>query len=414
MPSSTLPAISIDLDRLMADIEQLALIGHQPDVGGNSRLALSDADRTGRDTVVRWMQGLQLDVSIDQIGNIIAVCPGTEPQLAPLMVGSHIDTVANGGKYDGNYGVLAGLEVVRTLRAHGIKPRRGFAVAVFTNEEGVRFAPNMMGSLVYAGGMALADALAAVATDGARFGDELERIGYSGTLPCGAIRPSAYLELHVEQGPILEHEGVTIGAVADLQGIVWHTVTVRGQANHAGTTPLALRKDAGLVAAAILTESRRVAEEIPGLLATCGSIAFLPGLANVIPREAQFMLDVRCTDEATLRRGLALLEARAHAIAAAAGLTVSFEKVAWHEPVVFDAKIVDLVEETARQLGLSVRRMTSGAGHDAQMLARVCPAGMIFVPSVGGISHNPHEFTAPADLEAGANVLLHSVLQLTK
>jgi len=380
--------------------------------GGCARLALTDADREGRDLVVSWMSDLGLRVDVDGIGNVVGTWPAssTEP---PVMIGSHIDTVRTGGRFDGNLGVLAGLEVVETVIAAGLTTLSPLAVAFFTNEEGSRFPPDMMGSLVYVGGLSVEEALDTVGVDGCVLGTELDRIGYVGPLPLPARAPHAYVELHIEQGPVLEAEGVAIGAVTGVQGISWQEVTVTGQANHAGTTPMDMRHDAGFAAAELATFVRSLAEEIgPPQVATVGRIELHPNLVNVVPSRAVLTIDLRNTDDSVLHRAEQLVDDHVHALADAEGVTVTSRSLARFEPVAFDPTVVDLVESVAVGQGHTVRRMPSGAGHDAQMLARVCPAGMVFTPSVGGISHNPAEYTEPADLEAGANVLLEVVLRL--
>lgn len=403
--------LCIDLTRLGARLDALAGVG-AIDGGGVCRLALSAEDGAGRDLVLTWMRALGLSVSIDAIGNVVGVRAGTEPG-PPVMTGSHIDTVRTGGRYDGNLGVLAGLEVIAVLNAAGITTRRPLAVAFFTNEEGARFNPDMMGSLVYVGGLALDAALATVGIDGASVGDCLRRIGYAGPAPCGKPAVHAYLELHVEQGPVLEAEGITIGAVESVQGISWTEFTVLGVSNHAGTTPMRLRHDAGYVACAIANHARQIAREMSGnQVATVGAMALSPNLVNVIAYKAVFTVDLRNTDEAALQDAERRLQAYAAELASTEGVTVSSRQLARFEPVAFDPASVALVEDTAQQLGFSVKRLPSGAGHDAQMLARICPTAMIFVPSVGGISHNVKEFTTQPDLEAGANVLLHTLLRL--
>jgi N-carbamoyl-L-amino-acid hydrolase len=397
--------------RLLARLDALAEIG-QIAGGGSCRLALTDDDRAGRDLVVAWMRDLGLSVGIDAIGNVIGVWEVGEG--APVMMGSHIDTVRTGGRYDGNLGVLAGLEVIEACQQAGVLPARPLAVAFFTDEEGARFPPDMLGSLVYAGGMSVEEAHDVVGIDGTRLGDELDRIGYAGPLPCPGATPHAFVELHVEQGPVLEAEGITIGAVTGVQGISWQEVTIVGQSNHAGTTPMALRHDPAYVAAELGVFVRRLAVELGGhQVCTMGRVELHPNLVNVVPARAVLTLDLRNSDEAVLREAEARVAARCDELAAAEGVTITRRVLARFEPVEFDERVVSLVEATAAQLGLSVRRMPSGAGHDAQMLARMCPTGMVFVPSVGGISHNPAEHTDPADLEAGANVLLHTVLALT-
>jgi beta-ureidopropionase / N-carbamoyl-L-amino-acid hydrolase len=403
--------LRIDANRLAGRIEALATVGAIAG-GGVCRLALTPEDRAGRDRVVGWMRELGLAVTVDAIGNVVGVRAGREPGPA-VMAGSHIDTVRTGGRYDGNLGVLAGLEVVHTLNDAGIVTRRPLAVAFFTNEEGARFNPDMMGSLVYVGGLPAQEALATVGIDGASVGECLTSIGYAGSAPCGQPKVHAYLELHVEQGPVLDSEGTTIGAVEGVQGISWTEFTVQGVSNHAGTTPMRMRHDAGYVACAIAQHAREIARALAGdQVATVGAIKLSPNLVNVIANEAVFTVDLRNTDEAVLQEAERRLHAFAQSAAAAEGVTLSHRSLARFEPVAFDPAVVALVEATARRLGHSVRRLPSGAGHDAQMLARVCPAGMVFVPSVGGISHNVKEFTATADLEAGANVLLHTLLAL--
>jgi N-carbamoyl-L-amino-acid hydrolase len=403
--------LSIDGARLLARLDQLAAIG--PIAGGGCcRLALTDADKAGRDQVVAWMRELGLEVSVDRIGNVFGLRRGRE-DLPPVMTGSHIDTVRTGGRYDGNLGVLGGLEVVATLDAAGIATRRPLVIAFFTNEEGARFAPDMMGSLVYAGGLSLDAALATAAIDGPTVGAELERIGYAGDAPLGLHRPHAYVELHIEQGPVLDAEGIGIGAVADLQGISWQRIAITGQSNHAGTTPMRLRHDAGYCAAAIAVFLRRLATEMGGAqVCTAGRIELVPNLINVIAARATITADLRNTDEALLKEAEARLAAFLVTLRRDEGVTIETERLARFEPVVFDAGLVADIEGVARELGLSCRRMTSGAGHDAQMLARICPSAMIFVPSVKGISHNPAEHTAPEDLVAGTNVLLHTLVKL--
>ena len=405
--------LQIDATRLAARLAELGEIGSTGD-GGCARLALSDEDRAGRDLVVTWMRDLGLDVRVDGIGNVVAVMEGREPG-PPVMCGSHIDTVATGGIYDGNLGVLAGLEVLETLSAAGVVPRRPLAVAFFTDEEGSRFAPDMLGSLVYAGGMALEEAYEIVGIDGAKLGDELVRIGYLGSTPCPGLAPHAYVELHIEQGPVLERHGDVIGAVTGVQGISWQEIRLSGQFNHAGTTPMALRHDAGLAAASVAVSARRLAEELGGhQVATVGKLDLRPDLVNVVAGAAVLTVDLRNTDAAILEDAERRMSLEVDRICDAEGVSVERRQLARFEPVAFEPRVVDLVEKAALDAGLAVRRLPSGAGHDAQMLARLCPAGMIFVPSVGGVSHNPAELTRPEHVEAGANVLLKVMLELAE
>lgn len=402
--------LGIDLSRLMGRLAALGEIGALPG-GGVCRLALSDADRRGRDRVAGWMRDLGLTVTVDRIGNVIGVRPGSE-EGAPVVIGSHIDTVATGGLYDGALGVLAGLEVMSVLDDAGVATRRPLAVAFFTNEEGARFAPDMMGSGVLMGHLGLDEALAAPGIDGATVGDELARIGYAGEAPVGRFDAHCYVELHIEQGPILDAEGIAIGAVTGVQGIRWTEYRLRGVANHAGTTPMARRRDAGYVAAAIAVEARRLALETGGhQVATVGRLGVSPGLTNVVPCEALLTTDLRNTDGAILERAGAELEAIARRLAAAEGVDLEARPLARFAPVAFDPAMVDLVARTAEDLGLAVRRMPSGAGHDAQMFAPHCPTAMIFVPNRDGISHNVTEHAEPEAIRAGAEVLLRVVLE---
>lgn len=396
--------LRVDGGRLQTRLDALGEIG-AIEGGGSCRLALTDDDRDGRDLVVSWMRDLDLEVRIDAIGNVIGTWPVGDG--SPVMTGSHIDTVRTGGRYDGNLGVLAGLEVVETLQRAGHTPNRPLAVAFFTDEEGARFAPDMLGSLVYVGGLPLEEAHDVVAIDGARLGDELDRIGYLGPVPCPGPAPHAFVELHIEQGPLLEAEGFGIGAVTGVQGISWQELTIVGQSNHAGTTPMHLRHDPAYVAAAITVFLRQLALDIGGhQVCTVGKVDLHPNLVNVVPATATMTLDVRNTDEAVLQQAEAAIAAEVDRLAAAEGVTITSRRLARFAPVEFDPRVVDLVERTAAALGNTVKRMPSGAGHDAQMLARVCPTAMVFVPSVRGISHNPAEHTSIEDLTAGADVLL--------
>jgi N-carbamoyl-L-amino-acid hydrolase len=401
----------INGERMLASLQELGRIGALAG-GGLCRLALTDEDKLGRDWVVARMRALGMAVSIDGIGNVVGTYAGAQAG-PPVMTGSHIDTVRTGGLYDGNYGVLAGLEVVQALQDAGIRTAKPIAVAFFTNEEGARFAPDMMGSLVFQGDLPLEDALRVNGIDGTTVGENLRRIGYCGSAPVGSARVDSYVELHIEQGPVLDLEGVAIGAVEGVQGISWTRFALAGVSNHAGTTPMRLRRDAGLVAARIACFARDLARELGGnQVATVGSMNFLPNLVNVIPNRVTFTVDLRNTDEALLAAAEQRLWAYADEAARDEGVELARESLARFEPVDFDPRLVDLVERTARDLGLSVRRLPSGAGHDAQMLARMCPAGMIFVPSVGGLSHNVREHTEPEDLVAGARVLLRVLLEL--
>jgi beta-ureidopropionase / N-carbamoyl-L-amino-acid hydrolase len=401
----------IDLDRLLGRLDAFNRIGALPG-GGNCRLALSDEDRAGRDLLVRWMRELGLTVTVDTIGNIIGTRAGRE-ELAPVMFGSHIDTVGTGGRYDGLYGVLAGLEACEALNHADRVTRRPLALVAFTNEEGSRFPPYAMGSLVYVGGLALEAAYAVRGIDGATVGEELRRIGYSGKARPGFLTPHAYLELHIEQGPVLENERVVVGAVEGITGLSWTEVSITGRAAHAGTTPMDLRRDAAYAAGEIAVFVRRLAQEMGGQQkGTVGRIELYPNLVNVVAERAVLTVDLRNTDASLLQQAAQHFTDFLERLAQREHVAIETRSLARFEPVSFPSEMVSLVETTARELALPCRRLFSGAGHDAQMMARLCPASMIFVPSVGGLSHNVQEYTAPEHLEAGASVLLDAVLRL--
>lgn len=402
--------MQVSRERLMGLVADLGQVGALQG-GGVCRLALSDTDKAGRDWLVAKMRELGLAVSVDAIGNIWGLRAGRESG-APIMIGSHIDTVATGGLYDGALGVLAGLEIIAALNAAGTETERPIAVAAFTNEEGARFAPDMMGSGVYCGALDRDDMLVVRATDGdGVVGDELERIGYRGS--DAPVIPAAYLELHIEQGPVLEQDGLQIGAVTGVQGIHWTEFTVIGQSNHAGTTPMALRRDAGQVAARIALAADAIAAEYgPPQVATVGVFELSPGLVNVVPQKARLTVDLRNTDGEALERATARLIADAEAAATAAGCTLTHRPLARFAPVNFDDDLVGKVEAAATTRQLRVKRMPSGAGHDAQMFAPLCPTAMIFIPSEKGLSHNINEHSDEGDILAGAQVLLDLVRDL--
>lgn len=401
--------LHINIDRLMKRLHTLAGIG-AIEGDGVCRLALTDEDRLGRDLVTGWMRELGLAVTLDRIGNVVGIRQGRE-DCPPVLTGSHIDTVATGGRYDGSLGVLAGLEAMAVLDGAGVTTRKPMGVAFFTNEEGARFAPDMMGSGVHQGMLDLEEMLDIRGIDGRRVGDALAEIGYAGREPVGSLTADSYLELHVEQGPVLEQEGFTIGAVEGVQGISWTEYRLTGTSNHAGTTPMHLRRDAGYVAAAIAVEARRLAQEMGGTqVATVGVSELRPNLVNVIAADALLTVDLRNTDEERLQWAEARLNELIEGIALEEGVDVVNRRLARFKPVAFASDMIQLVEDTARRLGHSVKRLPSGAGHDAQMFAPNCPTGMIFVPSQGGVSHNVAEFTAPEDILAGADVLLQALI----
>jgi len=355
--------LQIDGARLLARLKALGQLGAIAG-GGVCRLALTDDDRAGRDLVVGWMRELGLTVSTDAVGNVIALRQGKEDG-APVMMGSHIDTVRTGGIYDGNLGVLAGLEVVASLNDAEIVTRRPLAVAFFTNEEGSRFQPDMFGSLVYTGALPLERALATIGIDGGVVGEELSRIGYAGSTAVGKPNVHAYVELHIEQGPVLEEGQFRIGAVEGVQGISWTEFTLSGQSSHAGATPMRMRHDAGYVAAEITAFVRRLAQDFGGnQVATVGLLTLSPNLINVVPDQALMTVDLRNTDEECLKEAERRLFAFVAETSAAEGVRVSHRSLARFEPVDFAPHLIARVEAIAREFGLPVKRLPSGAGHD--------------------------------------------------
>ena len=401
--------LEIDGATLLRQIERLGEIGRERD-GGRTRLALSDQDKCARDQLVQWMKELELDVKIDPIGNIFGILYGEGESCADaLMIGSHIDTVINAGPFDGVYGALSGLAVARAFRNAGVRPLRPLIVAAFTNEEGVRFQPDMMGSLFFTGGIPIDDALATRGIDGAFLGEELRRIGYKGKTEPSSLFPAEYLELHVEQGPVLDSKQMEIGVVENLQGISWKRIEISGTANHAGTTPVSMRRDAGVAAARIVIFLRELALSSEGTRTTVGSLRFSPDLINVIPSKAVLTVDIRDPESARLADAEKQLLRFLEELRTKEGVELSVKSLARFEPVRFDEELASIIEDAAKKRGYSSMRITSGAGHDAQMLARVAKAAMIFVPSRGGISHNPAEYTPEEQLLQGANVLLDVV-----
>lgn len=405
--------MDINKERLLDSIFMLGKIGIDAS-GERTRLAASDAEKEGRDFVVKQMREAGLDVVVDRIGNIFGIWQTEENRKeAPLMIGSHIDTVINAGQYDGCYGVLTGIEIVRTLKEQKAALKRPLVVGVFTNEEGVRYQPDMMGSLVYAGDLSLDEALDSVGTDGTILRDELTRIGYGGTVDPGFIKPYAFIELHIEQGPIMDAKGISIGAVENLQGISWQRISIEGAANHAGTTPTDMRIDAGLAASKVNVFMRERCLASSGkTVCTVGTMALEPNAVNVIPSKAVFTVDVRNPNEEKLKEEEMALAAYLKKLEETDHVKIHTERLVRFEPVEFDNGICKITEKMAEKRGLSHCRMTSGAGQDAQMMARICPTAMIFVPSVKGISHNPKEYTRDEDLVGGANVFLDIVAEL--
>ncbi|MFN6994901.1 MAG: Zn-dependent hydrolase [Aquincola tertiaricarbonis] len=405
----------IDGARLWQSLMALAAIGATPK-GGVRRIALTDEDRAGRDQVVRWFRDAGLEVRVDEVGNVFGRRAGTDPAARAVATGSHIDTQPSGGKFDGNFGVLAGLEVVRTLNDHGMATRAPIEVVFWTNEEGTRFTPVMMGSGAFAGVFEVPRIHAECDGAGLSVGDELRRIGYLGPQPCGQVPGgmyAAYLEAHIEQGPVLEDQGLPIGVVRGALGQQWYDVTVTGMDAHAGPTPMALRRDALLAAARMVELVNRIAlQEAPDGRGTVGHLQVLPNSRNVVPGEVRFSVDFRHLAQAGLDRMDQAMRTGFAALAEAAGVQVAVQQVVSFDPCVFDAACVDGVRAAAQSLGLPHMDIVSGAGHDAVYLARVAPTAMIFVPCKDGISHNEIEDALPAHITAGGDVLLRTMLAL--
>ncbi len=402
--------LAINGKRLWDSLMQMAKIGATPK-GGVCRLALTDLDRDGRDLFVRWAKEAGCTISVDQMGNVFARRAGRDDSLPPVVTGSHADSQPTGGRFDGIYGVLGGLEVIRTLNDHGIKTDRPVEVVIWTNEEGSRFAPAMVASGVFAGVFTLDYGLSRADVDGKTMGEELTRIGYAGDQPMGKPIHAAF-ELHIEQGPILENEGITIGVVTHAQGQRWYEVVFTGQESHAGPTPMPSRRDALLGAARVIDLVNKIGHAYaPFACATVGMVQVYPNSRNVIPGRVFFTVDLRHPEDETLLKMDADLRAGIARIAEETRVEVStLEQIFYYAPVAFDADCVASVRAGAELFGYSHRNIVSGAGHDACYLAQVAPTSMVFVPCVGGISHNEIEDATPEWIEAGGNVLLHAML----
>ncbi|MDE0241420.1 MAG: Zn-dependent hydrolase [bacterium] len=403
--------LRIDGDRLWDAIMDMARIAATAK-GGNCRLALTDDDREGRDLFVRWCEAAGMTCSVDRMGNIFARRPGVNPQALPVSTGSHLDTQPTGGKFDGVYGVLAGLEVVRTLNDAEIETQAPIEVICWTNEEGARFAPAMIGSAVFSGEFSLEYGHSRTDADGNTLGGELERIGYLGDEEPGGHQLGAHFEAHIEQGPILEATGKTVGVVTGVQGLHWFDVRLAGMEAHAGPTPMEMRRDAVVAAARLIGEINSLAlEEAPHGRATCKIESCKPsGTRNTIAGEVALTVDLRHPDKAAYERMAGTLPEIAERTASATGVTIEVEKIWSSPPVAFDAGCVDAIRRAALLAGCDYMDMVSGAGHDSVYVSRVAPTAMIFVPCEGGISHNEIEHATPGDLAAGCNVLLHAML----
>lgn len=403
--------LRINGQRLWASLMELAQIGATPK-GGVCRLTLTDLDKQGRDLVTRWAREAGMTVTIDKIGNGFMRRPGRNNSLPPIMTGSHIDTQPTGGKFDGNYGVLAGIEVVRTLNDHGIETEAPIEVAFWTNEEGSRFVPVMMGSGVFAKAFTLEHAYAATDTEGKTVKGELERIGYIGDQEPGDHPIGAYFETHIEQGPVLEDNDKTIGVVSGVLGIRWFDCTVTGMEAHAGPTPMALRKDALLAATRIMQDVVAAAHRHPPHgRGTVGMVQVFPNSRNVIPGRVKFSIDLRNSTDALVDAMAAEVKAFADQVAQEHGVQVHIEMVSSYPAQLFQPECVQAVGRAAAKLGYSHMPAVSGAGHDAVYMAKLAPSGMIFIPCKDGISHNEIEDAKPEHIEAGCNVLLHAMLE---
>jgi N-carbamoyl-L-amino-acid hydrolase len=402
--------LTVNADRLWESLMTMARIGATPR-GGVCRLALTDEDRLGRDLFVRWGREAGCGVDVDQMGNIIVRRAGSDPTLPPVMTGSHLDSQPTGGKFDGVYGVLAGLEVLRTLNDQGRITRHTLEVVAWTNEEGSRFAPAMVASGVFAGEFSLEYGLSRSDSNGVTMGQELDRIGYAGERPCGGRDVKAYFEAHIEQGPILEAEGCTIGVVQGIQGIRWFDCRLQGMEAHAGTTPLDRRRDALLGAVRVVQSVRQAAEAYaPEGRGTVGQLLVHPNSRNVIPGRVECSIDLRHPRDDALQAMAEHVRIAVDAVSREMGLTGELQEIWYAAPTPFHDECIAAVRRAAEELGLSHRDMVSGAGHDAKYLAQICPTAMIFIPCKDGISHNEIEEASKEDVAAGCNVLLHAML----
>jgi N-carbamoyl-L-amino-acid hydrolase len=403
--------LKIDPDRLWDSLMEMAKIG--PGVaGGNNRQTLTDADGEGRALFRRWCEAAGCTMGLDQMGNMFARREGTDPEALPVYVGSHLDTQPTGGKYDGVLGVLGGLEVIRSLNDLGIRTKHPIVVVNWTNEEGTRFAPAMLASGVFAGIHTQDWAYARMDAKGKTFGDELKRIGWRGEEPVGARKMKAFFELHIEQGPILEAEGVDIGVVTHGQGLSWTQVTITGRDAHTGSTPMPMRRNAGLGMARVLELVDEIAwSHKPHAVGAAGHIDVHPNSRNVIPGRVVFTVDFRSPELSVIEDMERRLREGATRICADMGLEVAFEKVGGFDPVKFDEGCVGAIRRAADRLGLSHRDIISGAGHDACWINRVAPAAMVMCPCVDGLSHNEAEEISKDWAAAGANVLFHAVVE---
>lgn len=403
--------ITVNQQRLWDSLMQMGEIGGT-EKGGVCRLALTDLDKQGRDLFVRWCEEAGCSIRIDRMGNIFARRAGKDDSLPPVVMGSHLDTQPTGGKFDGIYGVLSGLEVIRSLNDLGIETRAPIEASVWTNEEGSRFPPAMVASGVFAGVFDLEYGLSRADLDGKTMGEELERIGYAGSEEVGGRPFKAFFEAHIEQGPILEDEDKQIGVVTDAQGQRWYEITLTGQESHAGPTPMTRRRDALVGAARLIETVNRIGlDNPPNACATVGLLQVFPNSRNVIPGQVFFTVDFRHPDADVLSKMDQELREIADRVSGELGLEMKFEQIWYSPPVPFDTACVSSVRQAAEAFGYSHRDIVSGAGHDACYISRVAPTSMVFVPCENGISHNEAENAKAEDLAAGCNVLLQAVLE---
>lgn len=404
--------LQIDSARLWGDIHETAKFGATPK-GGVKRLTLGPEDKQVRDWFRTACEAAGCEVSVDALGTMFAIRPGRDMSKPPIGIGSHLDTQPTGGKYDGILGTLAALEVVRAINDAGIETEYPVCVCNWTNEEGSRYAPAMMASAAYAGDYTTDDILGRKDADGITVAEALDTIGYRGADAVGKQKFSAFVELHIEQDPLLEAENKTIGVVDRGQGIMWYNGSIAGFASHAGTTPMPLRKDALAAFSEVVLAVERIARDLgPNAVGTIGEIRIDNPSRNVIPGDLTFTVDIRSSESATLDQLHDALQRAVAEIIARRNVKITVEQIWRKEPTVFDTKLVDAVETATKEMGYSHRRITSGAGHDACNLAAVVPAAMIFVPCKDGVSHNELEDATQADCTAGVNVLLHTVLLL--
>jgi beta-ureidopropionase / N-carbamoyl-L-amino-acid hydrolase len=403
--------LKINGDRLWESIHEMAEIG--PGVaGGNNRQTLTDEDGEGRHLFQRWCKAAGLTMGVDRMGTMFAMRPGTDPDALPVYVGSHLDTQPTGGRYDGILGVLGGLEVIRTLNDLGIRTKHPIVVTNWTNEEGTRFAPAMLASGVFAGIHELDWAYDRTDAKGKKFGEELKRIGWLGDEEVGARKMHAFFELHIEQGPILEVEGKEIGVVTHGQGLSWTQITLTGRDAHTGSTPMPMRRNAGLGMARILEIVDQIAwSHAPHAVGAVGHMEAYPNSRNVIPGRVVFTVDFRSPDIKVLREMEKQLSQGAREIAERMGLGIEMQKVGGFDPVTFDADCVGAIRRAADRLGYSHRDIISGAGHDACWINRVAPAAMVMCPCVGGLSHNEAEEISKEWAAKGCDVLFHAVVE---